>query len=94
MLYGVVNRRVDFGFGNVLHAPGESVEVIQVCAEQAGAFRAGWSVLEDSRRPYRETLLIVQRPSQKALDGQPLATPMPLRKLIPAFAAVDSVSST
>ena len=31
-----------------------------------------WSVLEDSRRPYCEALLIVQRPSQKALDNQTL----------------------
>ena len=83
-------------------------------------------VLDDSRRPYREALLIVQRPSQKALDSQPLVggqildvvnhngtrdwiavwyrrdddaahrpiAPVPLRKSVPAFAALDSVRCT
>jgi hypothetical protein len=54
VLHGFVNRRVDFGLRNVLHALGETVQVIEVLAEQASAFRAGWSVLEDSRRPYGE----------------------------------------
>jgi hypothetical protein len=46
------------------YAPGESVEVIEVLAEQAGAFRAGRSVLKHSRRPYRKAFLVAQRSSQ------------------------------